>query len=237
MLKNVQEAKFRTILVPTAAEVLAPPDRQYVDFESFFTHILAHELTHGLGPHQISVQGRATNPRQELKELYSAIEEAKADVTGLFALQFLMDQSSPSVPHGQEAERKLYTTFLASSFRTLRFGLKEAHAKGMAVQFNYLLDKGGFRANSDGTFSVNFDKIKAAVRDLDHDLLTLEAQGDYAGAKKMLDSLGVIRPEMQRALDRLTHVPIDIEPIFVTAEQVAPPSANLPGTQPAALRR
>src|SRR6185437_5682964 len=217
MLKNVQEAKFRTILVPTAAEVLAPADRQYVDFESFFTHILAHELTHGLGPHQISIQGRATNPRQELKELYSAIEEAKADVTGLFALQFLMDQGSSTVPHGAAAERKLYTTFLASSFRTLRFGLKEAHAKGMAVQFNYLLDKGGFRVDPDGTFSVDFDKIKSAVRDLDHDLLTLEAHGDYEGAKKMLDSLGVIRPEVQRALNRLSHVPIDIEPIFVTA--------------------
>lgn len=237
MLKNVQEAKFRTILVPTAAEVLAPADRQYVDFEFFFTHILAHELTHGLGPHQISIQGRATNPRQELKELYSAIEEAKADVTGLFALQFLMDQGSSSVPHGEAAERKLYTTFLASSFRTLRFGLKEAHAKGMAVQFNYLLEKGGFRVNPDGTFSVNFDQIKSAVRDLDHDLLTLEAHGDYEGAKKMLDSLGVIRPEVQRALARLNHVPIDIEPIFVTADEVSPPAAGEPGAEPAALRR
>ena len=237
MLKNVQEAKFRTILVPTAAEVLASADRQYVDFESFFTHILAHELTHGLGPHQISIQGRATNPRQELKELYSAIEEAKADVTGLFALQFLMDQGSSTVPHGAAAERKLYTTFLASSFRTLRFGLKEAHAKGMAVQFNYLLDKGGFRVDPDGTFSVDFDKIKSAVRDLDHDLLTLEAHGDYEGAKKMLDSLGVIRPEVQRALNRLSHVPIDIEPIFVTADEVAPQAAGAPGAEPAALRR
>lgn len=237
MLKNVQEAKFRTILIPTAAEVLAPADRQYVDFEFFFTHILAHELTHGLGPHQISIQGRATNPRQELKELYSAIEEAKADVTGLFALQFLMNQGNPGVPHGEAAERKLYTTFLASSFRTLRFGLKEAHAKGMAVQFNYLLDKGGFRVNPDGSFSVNFDKIKSAVRDLDHDLLTLEAHGDYEGAKKMLDLLGVIRPEVQRALDRLTHVPIDIEPVFVTADRVVPPSGSERGAEPAALRR
>jgi hypothetical protein len=172
-----------------------------------------------------------------LKELYSAIEEAKADVTGLFALQFLMDQGSSTVPHGAAAERKLYTTFLASSFRTLRFGLKEAHAKGMAVQFNYLLDKGGFRVDPDGTFSVDFDKIKSAVRDLDHDLLTLEAHGDYEGAKKMLDSLGVIRPEVQRALDRLSHVPIDIEPIFVTADEVAPPAAGEPGAEPAALRR
>ena len=237
MLKNVQEAKFRTILIPIAADVLAPADRQYLDFDSFFTHILAHELTHGLGPHQITVNGRSTNPRQELKELYSAIEEAKADVTGLFALQFLMDQGSPTVPHGEDAERKLYTTFLASSFRTLRFGLKEAHARGMAVQFNYLLDKGGFKANPDGTFAVDFSKIKQAVRDLDRDLLTMEAVGDYSGAKQMLDSLGVIRPQVKRALDRLTHIPTDIEPIFVTADQVAPAEKNEPGAEPAELRR
>ncbi|HEU5232192.1 MAG TPA: hypothetical protein VFU50_04980 [Terriglobales bacterium] len=237
MLKNVQQAKFRTILTPIAAEVLAPADRQYLDFDSFFTHILAHELTHGLGPHQITVNGRSTNPRQELKELYSAVEEAKADVTGLFALQFLMDHGSPTVPHGEDAERKLYTTFLASSFRTLRFGLKEAHARGMAVQFNYLLDKGGFKANPDGTFSVDFSKIKQSVSDLDHDLLTIEAVGDYSGAKQMLDSLGVIRPQVKRALDGLTHIPTDIEPIFVTADQVAPAGKNELGSEPAALRR
>jgi hypothetical protein len=236
MLKNVQQAKFRTILTPIAGDVLPAADRQYLDFESFFTHILAHELTHGLGPHQIDIAGRSTNPRQELKELYSAIEEAKADVTGLFALQFLMDQASGGSPDAQ-AERRLYTTFLASSFRTLRFGLKEAHAKGMAMQFNYLLDKGGFRANPDGTFSIDFDKIKPAVRDLDHDLLTLEATGDYEGAKKMLDDLGVIRPEVQKALDRLANIPTDIEPLFVTADHVAPPGADEPGAEPPALRR
>ena len=237
MLKNVQEAKFKSVLEPIAAEMLPTAERQYLDFESFFTHILAHELTHGIGPHQITIRGRSTNPRLELKELYSAIEEAKADITGLFALQFLMDHNLSSVPHGEDAERKLYTTFLASSFRTLRFGLKEAHARGMAIQVNYLLDKGGFKANQDGTFTVDFSKIKQAVRDLDHEFLTLEATGDYAGAKKLLDTLGVIRPEVERALDRLTHIPTDIEPIFVTANRVAPPQANEPGAKPATLRR
>ena len=237
MLKNVQEAKFRSVLEPIAAEVLPSADRKYLDFESFFTHILAHELTHGIGPHQITIHGRSTNPRLELKELYSAIEEAKADITGLFALQYLMDHGSPSVPHGEEAERKLYTTFLASSFRTLRFGLKEAHARGMAIQVNYLLDKGGFQANPDGTFAVDFSKIKQAVSDLDREFLTIEATGDYARAKKMLDTLAVIRPEVQRALDRLTHIPTDIEPVFVTANRIAPRQPNERGAEPAALRQ
>lgn len=223
MLKNIQEAKFKATLVPISKIVLPQSAQSDVDFELFFTHIVAHELTHGLGPHQIKVSGRDTNPRLELKELYSAIEEAKADVTGLFALQFLMSQADSgkmNIPlsHGADAERKLYTTYLASSFRTLRFGLQDAHAKGMAMQFNYLLDKGAFVANADGTFSVDFGKIKDAVRSLDHDLLTVEATGDYNAAKKMLTELSVVRPEVQKALDRLKSLPTDIEPIFVTAD-------------------
>ena len=200
MLKNVQEAKFSKILQPIAARVLAPADQKNVSFDAFFTHILAHEMTHGIGPQN--------NVRQNLKELHSAIEEAKADVTGLFMMQYLFDHKILPA-----AEKPLYTTFLASSFRTLRFGVHEAHGRGMALQFNYLMDKGAFLAKPDGTFAVDFAKIQPAVRDLVHDLLDIEATGDYAGAKKMLDDLGVVRPALQKALDRLQDIPTDIEPI------------------------
>jgi hypothetical protein len=225
MLKNIQEAKFQAILTPISKIVLSPADQKDLSFELFFTHIVAHELTHGLGPHQIKVNGRETNPRLELKEIYSAIEEAKADVTGLFALQFLMSQADKGqiqapLPHGPAAERQLYTTYLASAFRTLRFGLQDAHAKGMAMQFNYLRDKGALTQNSDGTFRVDFGKIKEAITSLDHELLTLEATGDYDGAKKMLSRLSVLRPEVQTALDRMKSLPTDIEPIFVTADEL-----------------
>ena len=171
-----------------------------LDFDAFFSHILAHEMTHGIGPQN--------GVRQALKELHSAIEEAKADATGLFMLQYLYDHKL--MP---EAEHKLYTTYLASSFRSLRFGVHEAHGKGMAMQFNYLTDKGAFVQNADGTFAVDFAKVKTAVRDLTHDLLTIEAEGDYAAAKRMLDTLGVVRPGMQRALDGLKALPTDIDPV------------------------
>jgi len=209
MLKNVQDAKFRAILTPIAARVLSKADQGHLSFDAFFEHILAHELSHGIGPHQIQVGGRATTPRQELKEIYAALEEAKADVTGLFMMQFLYDHG---LPHSADAERQLYATFLASAFRSVRFGLTEAHGRGIAMQFNYLTDKGAFVAHPDGTFSVDYTKVKPAVRDLAHDLLTLEAQGDYAGAKRMLDTLAVIRPPMQRALDALKDLPTDIDP-------------------------
>ena len=238
MLKNVQEAKFHSVLLPIARRTLSKSAMLDVSFELFFTHILAHELMHGLGPHQIKLQGRDTTPREELKELYSAIEEAKADVTGLFALQYMMDHAKEMdlaklLPSDEAAQRQLYTTYLASAFRTLRFGLNDSHGKGMAIQFNYLMDKGAFVAQKDGTFSVDMEKIKQAVSDLDHDLLTLEAEGDYTGAKKMQDELGVIRPVLRSAFDRLEGIPTDIEPQFVTADELAPPTVEKPAAKPA----
>lgn len=226
MLKNVQEAKFNSVLVPISKQVLAPEAQKYVDFDLFFTHILAHELCHGLGPHEIEVNGRKTNPRVELKELYSALEEAKADVTGLFALQYMFDHAKEMGLEGvlkvdADSEKKLYTTYLASSFRTLRFGTHEAHGKGMAVQASYLLQHGGFIVNPDGTFAVDYTKIKDAVRDLDHMMLTLEAEGDYAGTRKLLEQYGSVPPEMQKAIARMGNIPVDIEPVYVTAKEIA----------------
>jgi hypothetical protein len=238
----VQEAKFRSVLVPIARRTLTRSDAIDVNFESFFTHIVAHELMHGLGPQQIKVGERDTTPRQELKELYSAIEEAKADVTGLFALQYMMDHSKEMglekvLPSDEAAQRQLYVTFLASAFRSLRFGLNDAHGKGMALQFNYLSDKGAFVSHSDGTFSVDMSKVRDAVKDLDHDLLMLEAEGNYAGAKRMLDELGVIRPSARRILAKLDAIPTDIEPLFVTADEVAPLPVVVPVAKPAPVKK
>jgi hypothetical protein len=242
MLKNVQEAKFRTVLLPIARRTLDHSVTGDVSFESFFTHILAHELMHGLGPHQIKVRGRDTTPREELKELYAPIEEAKADVTGLFALQYMMDHAKQMgmievLPSDEAAQRQLYTTYLASTFRSLRFGLNEAHGKGTAMQFNFLLDKGAFIHHEDGTYSVDMGKIAGAVAELDHDLLTVEAEGDYAGAKKMLDEMGVIRPAMRKTLDGLRDVPTDIEPIFLTADELAPAMKEIPAAKPTPMRK
>ena len=154
--------------------------------------------------------------RKQLKELHSAIEEAKADITALWALQYLIDKGA--VDKGME--RTLYTTYLASAFRSVRFGTSEAHGKGMALQFNYLSDEGAIKVNArNGTFSIDHSRIKDAVRKLTHDLLTIEAEGSYDKAKAMLDKYGVIRPAMKSALDRLGSVPVDIEPVFPLSGQ------------------
>ena len=219
MLKNVQQAKFKSTLTPISKQVLRPQDQKDLDFDSFFTHILAHEIMHGLGPHHTKKDGKESTPRQDLKDTYSTIEEAKADITGLWALGYMMDKGllKDTLGQGEAAERKLYNTFLASAFRTLHFGLTSSHARGMAIQMNYLLDKGAFVAHPDGSFSVDFKKIKGAVADLDRDFLTIEATGDYAAAREMMDKYVVIRPEVRKALDKLKSVPNDIRPVFVTA--------------------
>ena len=242
MLKNNQDAKFRMVLQPIARVALSSRDQANVTFDAFFTHILMHELMHGLGPHNISVAGRASTVRQELKETYSAIEEAKADVSGLFALQFLVDRGrfdevgslrDPGIErrlvrsaYADRLDQSMYTTYLASMFRSIRFGIDEAHGRGVAMQLNYFLDNGGVRAMPDGTFAVNPDRIRQNVADLTRDIMTLQALGGYSDARQMIERLAVVRPPVQAVLDRLTDVPVDIEPRFFTAEQL------LAGTPP-----
>jgi hypothetical protein len=216
LIKNVQDAKFAKTLVPISKVVLNPADQKNIAFDAFFTHILVHELMHGLGPHNITVSGRATTVRQEMKEAGSALEEAKADISGLFAIQHMIDKGA--MP--KALARTLYTTYLASAFRSIRFGITEAHGKGQAMQLNYLLDTGAFLVRPDGTFGVNAAKIKDGVAGLTREIMTIQAEGNYEKAKEMQTRLGVVRPEVLRALDKLKNVPVDIEPHFVTAEQL-----------------
>ncbi|MBI5595652.1 MAG: hypothetical protein HY928_06120 [Elusimicrobia bacterium] len=217
MLKNVQRAKFDIVLTPLAKMALSPADQGRVDFSAFFTHILMHELMHGLGPHQSKdAQGRPVTVRQALKEASSALEEAKADASGLWALQKLVDKGVLD----KKLEDTMYVTFLASAFRTLRFGVAEAHGKGMALQLNYLLDKGAFKVAGDGTFSVDTAKVKGAVEALSRDIMLAQAKGDYAAAKKWLDAMAVIRPEAKAVIDRAEGLPVDIEPRFTTVEEL-----------------
>jgi hypothetical protein len=216
LLKNFQEAKFQKVLTPIAEIALTPADRPLVSFEPFFTHILMHELMHGLGPQTIRIGGRDTTVRQELKELNGPLEEAKADVSGLWALQYLMDKGVID----KKQERSMYVTFLASTFRTLRFGLNAAHAKGMALQVNHLLDSKAIRIDQEGRFSLDIPMTKRAVTALTHNIMTLQAHGDYAGVKQLMERMVVIRPEVQRVIDKLNDVPVDIAPQFVTANEL-----------------
>ena len=214
MLKNVQEAKFQQVLAPIAAVAVPFSERVDVSFDAFFTHILMHELMHGLGPHSVDGDGRATTVRQALRETYSTIEEAKADISGLWALHFLIDKGVID----RSLERSIYTTFLASTFRSIRFGINEAHGRGVAIQLNTFLDAGAVTVGVDGRFRIDHTRIREAVEGLTRRLMTIQAQGNYDEANRLLETLGVVRPEVQRVLDRLRGVPIDIQPRYTTTE-------------------
>lgn len=215
MLKNTQEAKFKLVLTPIAQVALPEADQGKVQFDAFFTHILMHELMHGLGPNSIRVNGRTTTVRAELKDTYSTLEEAKADISGLWALQTLVDDGV--IDKG--LADTMYTTFLASTFRSIRFGTSSAHGRGIAIQLNTLLDAGAVVVNDDGTFRIEASKIREAVAALTTEIMTVQATGDYAKAQALL-ARATVRPQVQAVLDRLADVPVDIAPQFVTAEEL-----------------
>ena len=216
MLKNVSQAKFNNSWIPIADVVLNPEQRKDASFDAYFTHVLLHEFSHGLGPGNITLaDGTKTTVNKALKDAYSAIEEAKADVLGNYNFQFLMDKAV----YPKDWERTVYISYLGGMFRSIRFGLNSAHGRANMIQFNYLLNRGAFLYDEDtGRFSVNFAKIRDVIRDLAQELLMIQARGDYEGAKRFINTYGNMTPVMEATLGRLSHVPIDIKPIYAITQ-------------------
>src|SRR5262249_5442834 len=159
MLKNVQEAKFQKTLVPISKVALPAAAQKSVNFDAFFTQILMHELMHGIGPQRITVGGRDTAPRAAIQEFFGAIEEWTVYVVGLWAMQWLVHQGRLPAEIGRTKQ----TTFIAGLFRSLRFGVQEAHGRGTWVQMNWVLDAGGYKVEADGRFGLVPDKVKAGL--------------------------------------------------------------------------
>jgi len=216
MLKNFNRAKFDKILTPIADMVLDPSQRDMIDFDIFFSNVLLHELSHGLGPGDITLpDGTETTVNQALKTLYSGIEEAKADIMGLYNTAYLVQQGYYSKEH----EIKAYVNFLPGFFRAIRFGSTSAHGKANMMEFNYMKEKGAIEldANSD-RFRVNLDKMPEAVRSMTHDLCMIQALGDYAAAEAFIAKYGTMVPEVQRQLDKMSQIPTDIELVYEAEE-------------------
>jgi hypothetical protein len=210
LLKNMIRAKYDAVLTAVASSTLAEEDVVNLTFESYFHHILFHELSHGLGPGRITVGGRQTEVRQELKELYGPIEEAKADVLGVYTLAVLTNKKVVPIT----VVAPLPWTYLAGLFRAARFGTGDAHGLAVVIEVNYLLSKGAFEVTRAGRFRPVLTKFAGGIRDLAHDLLMIEAEGSYAGAKELVRKYGSVQPAMAKVLDSLRNVPVDVEPVF-----------------------
>jgi hypothetical protein len=210
LLKNVMRAKYDAILVPIAGRVLPEGDADKIDFEAFYQFTLHHELSHGIGPGQITVDGRETEVRLELEDLYSAFEEAKADVLGVYDIYALVDKGvmEPSILDS------LPWTYTAGMFRTTRFGVAEAHGLGMVLQANYLIEKGAVEITETGRFRPVEGVFHAAFEKLASELLMIQALGDYDAALAMVERYGSVHPQMASAIASLTDLPVDVDPTY-----------------------
>ncbi len=211
MLKNVHEAKFEKLLTPIADTVLAPDQLQYLTFDAFFSHSLMHEMSHGVGPGIITVNGKKTTVQKELKETYSTSEECKADILGMYNNIFMISKGV----YPKEFEKQTYVTFLAGIFRSIRFGIEEAHGGGNAIIYNYLLEKGGYKYNDKTEkVSVDFDKIYPALKELANKVLMIQATGNYDEAKAFIAKYSFLSPSMETLRKKLSSLPVDIKPIY-----------------------
>lgn len=211
MLKNVNEAKFRKLLQPIAREILPEDQLEFVTFDGFFNHVLMHEMSHGIGPGVITVDGEETQVQDELKEAYSTIEECKADVLGMYNNIYMIEQGE----YAGSFERETWITFLAGTFRSVRFGINEAHGAGNAIIYNYLLEKGAYEYDAEAAnVEVNFVKIYDVVEQLANEILTIQANGDYQGAKSLIENYAVMSPSMETLIEKLDAIPVDIKPVF-----------------------
>lgn len=221
LLKNVAQAKFKQILLPIANVMMTKEQIPFVTFDGFFTDTLMHESAHGLGPGMITVRrgGKTvkTDVNKALKELYSTIEEAKADIVGLFCSHLLVDKGVLPA----KLKKQVYASYLAGFFRSVRFGASEAHGRANMISFNYLLEKGGITFNKKtGKYRVDFRTVRGAVKALATDLLELEARGDYEKAKAFINKYGKMSPQMQAALAKLTAIPVDIRPEYTVLKKM-----------------
>ena len=214
LLKNVMDAKFRQSGSPVAMRVLDPSLTSLVSFDAYFNHTLFHELSHGLGPGMITLpSGEKVEARIPLKNLFSAIEECKADVLGLWNIRYAQEQKLIT----SFDEKQLYATYAGLMFRSMRFGIGEAHGRGVAVQWNWIRDNGGILPTPDGKFTINVESFRVAVQFLAAELLAIEATGNYNRAQALLDRYGISTPEMQGVISKLNDIPVDIWPVFPAA--------------------
>lgn len=210
--KNMFEARFNAIITPVSNKLIDESQLSYLSDDGFFQFVLMHEICHAIGPRTVKVganKGMAVNA--SIGPNYSALEEAKADVTGLYALAFLIDKGV--VDAGKE--KNFYVSYLGSLFRSVRFGLHQAHAKAASIELNYLQEKGALVYNSDSSrWTVNFDKFREGIKLLAADLLILEGDGLNENVQKFFDKWGVLSPPLQASLEKVNDLPIDVLPQY-----------------------
>jgi hypothetical protein len=214
-LKNSMQAKFDKILVPIADLLIDESQRKHVKFDAFFENTMFHEVAHGLG--MGSTVDKSSTVREALKDTYTSLEEGKADILGLWCVYQLNEMGEM----GEKDMMDNFVTFMAGIFRSVRFGAASAHGKANMMRFYYFQETGAFTRNeATGTYSVNFEKMKAAMINLSADILKIQGDGDYATAKKIIEEKGFIREALQKDLDRISKAGIPRDIVFEQGAEV-----------------
>ncbi len=208
-LKNSMKAKFDNIMMPIAQKLTDKEQIKNIKFEAFFNNVMFHEVAHGLGIKN-TIVGKKQTVRDALKETYSAFEEAKADILGLFIVTKLIEKGEIKDLSTEDC----FVTFMAGIFRSVRFGAASAHGKANMMCFNFFESAGAFSRNSDGTYKVDFVKMKKAMDDWGAKILVLQGNGDYDGAKKYLSENASIKESLQKELDALKNANIPVDIVF-----------------------
>ena len=214
-IRNSMRAKFDAILVPIADHLVAEDLQRHITFNAFFSNIMFHEVAHGLGIKN-TLDGRGT-VRQAMREHGSALEEAKADVLGLYMITELFERGE--LEEGELLDH--YVTFLAGLFRSVRFGASSAHGRANMIQFNYFSERGAFARGEDGRYRVDLERMQTAVAELAGRILVLQGDGDHAGAGALLASHGVVRTELAEDLARINAAGIPVDVVFEQGLSVA----------------
>jgi hypothetical protein len=209
--KNFMDARVNYVILPLAKYMMPESQAGRASAEGYLLGTVMHEICHGLGPgfaHNAS--GEKIDIREAIGPAYGGLEEAKADVVGMFSLKWLVD-------HGVLAKEKLpeyYASYLAGNFRTLRFGAAEAHGQAEMMEFNYYLEHGAIKREASGKYSVDFEKMPGQIESLAKELLEMEATGDRARTEAWFKKYDVIPPELQQSLNKAKDVPVDVDPLF-----------------------
>ena len=213
-LKNAMKAKFDKILDPISKELMTPGSLEHIKFDAFFANVMFHETAHGMGIKN-TITGKGT-VREALGNQYNALEEAKADVLGLYLVTKLAEMGE----YTNTTMEDNYTTFMAGIFRSVRFGAASAHGKANMLTFNYFQNEGAFVRNEDGRYAIDFEKMKLAVEKLAGDILQHQGNGDYEATKAWMGEMTVIKPELQADLDRVNAAGIPTDIYFNMGPQV-----------------
>jgi hypothetical protein len=214
--KNFMDARVNEIILPLARRIMRPDQAAQASADGYLSMVIMHEISHGLGPAYARVSGKQVDIREAIGPVFPGLEEAKADVVGMFGVKWLVDRGA--LPKNRLPD--YYASYVAGIFRTVRFGIAEAHGRAEMIEFNYLAEQRAILRDASGRYAIDYGRMPTALASLSKELLEIEATGDRARAEKWFKKYDAMPPDLKAALEKASDLPVDIDPVFSFPETV-----------------